>query len=293
MTLRTPHLLWLKTFEAVARHASFTAAGQELGLTQAAVSQHVKALETQLGCKLFVRGTRRLELTDMGKAYIQPVKKAIDDLVLSTQGLFGSRMQRTITVRAPISHASLVIAPRLKEFRRGNPGIGVRLISTIWADAIPDSEVDVDIRLGHGFWPERHSELLSRECVVAVCSPYTAGAIRRTEDLLKHSLIRILGFDDLWARYFQATDGSRLEAQEVITVDTSLSAIEIVTAGGGVALVMQRFARYLETQGRIAIPLERSIAIDQSHWFVGSSDNKRLQAETNLFREWLRSISVD
>lgn len=66
-TVGLPPLAWLRAFEATARHLSFTRASQELNLTQSAVSQHVRSLETLLGCNLFVRKTRALELTLEGK----------------------------------------------------------------------------------------------------------------------------------------------------------------------------------------------------------------------------------
>ena len=61
-----PNLVWLRSFEAVSRLGGFTAAGAELGLTQAAVSTHISALESQLGHQLFERTTRKLELTESG-----------------------------------------------------------------------------------------------------------------------------------------------------------------------------------------------------------------------------------
>ena len=114
MVTRLPNLSWLRTFETAARLGSFTAAGGELGLTQAAVSHQVKALETQLGFSLFERGARSLSLTSMGRAYLPSVRKAIEDLTLSTQGLFGPKVRRSVTLRAPISTAVLWLAPRLK-----------------------------------------------------------------------------------------------------------------------------------------------------------------------------------
>ena len=76
MKKRLPPLNWLRSFEASARHLNFTLAASELHMTQAAVSQQIKGLETKLGCALFKRLPRGLELTDAGRAYIPGVRES-------------------------------------------------------------------------------------------------------------------------------------------------------------------------------------------------------------------------
>lgn len=74
-----PNLVWLKSFDCAARHMNFTAAAGELGITQTALSLHVRSLEAQLGCKLFTRAARRLTLTEIGQAYAFSVRRALGD----------------------------------------------------------------------------------------------------------------------------------------------------------------------------------------------------------------------
>ena len=64
MAKSLPPLTWFRAFEAAARHLSFTAAANEIGMTQSAVSQQVKSLEMRLGVALFTRQARGLSLTD-------------------------------------------------------------------------------------------------------------------------------------------------------------------------------------------------------------------------------------
>ncbi len=99
------NLNWLRSFEAAARLLSFTAASREIGLTQTAVSQHIKALETQLGDKLFLRRPKSLHLTDVGKAYLLTVREALDTIEMSTTGLFGPRQARTITSTSSLTRS--------------------------------------------------------------------------------------------------------------------------------------------------------------------------------------------
>ena len=87
MRRRLPSLNALKAFEASARHESFTAAAVELFVTQGAVSQQVKALEEELGMKLFLREHQRLAITDAGRAYLEVVRDAFDRLSTGTERL--------------------------------------------------------------------------------------------------------------------------------------------------------------------------------------------------------------
>ena len=115
------NLTWLRSFEAASRHLSFTEASTELGLTQTAVSLHIRSLEEQLGSKLFLRRARHLTLTEIGQAYVTTVRQALSDIDLASTSLFGPMTSRMITIKAPISTATLWLAPRLPLFRAGLP----------------------------------------------------------------------------------------------------------------------------------------------------------------------------
>lgn len=94
-----PHLTWLRAFEATARHLSFTLAAQELGLTQSAVSQHVRNLELYLGRDLFIRSTRALALTEAGGNYLPTVREAFDMLTQGTRSVFGETRGKSLIVQ--------------------------------------------------------------------------------------------------------------------------------------------------------------------------------------------------
>ena len=102
---RLPNLIWLRSFAAAAQHLSFTEAAAELGLTQTAVSLHVRSLEAELGCALFTRAARRLTLTQTGQAYAYSLRQALGDMAFSTASLFGAGAEQMLTVRVPISSA--------------------------------------------------------------------------------------------------------------------------------------------------------------------------------------------
>lgn len=290
MGYRLPNLNWLRAFECAARLRSFTAASEELHLTQAAVSHQIRSLETTLGVQLFIRRSRTLDLTDMGKAYLPSVRGAIEELAFSTQGLFGPPTRNTVTVRAPISLGVLWLAPRLKRFRAQFPGIDVRIVSEIWADSISDRDVDVEIRLGLGAWAGYRAEKLADESIVPVCAPGIARAIRSVADLKAHEMLHILGFEDHWAKYFVSAGLDYDPDQIGVSVDTSLAAVEIVAANGGIALIMKRFAVDLARAGRVAIPISFEIKLDQAHHLLTRASQARSSADVGRFKIWLSSL---
>jgi len=108
------NLNWLRTFEAAARHLNFTETATELGLTQTAVSLHIRSLEDRLGSRLFHRRARHLSLTEVGQAYVSTVRQSLSDVSLVTASLFRSTSNQLITLMAPISISALWLAPSEK-----------------------------------------------------------------------------------------------------------------------------------------------------------------------------------
>ncbi|PVB59939.1 LysR substrate-binding domain-containing protein [Labrenzia sp. 011] len=285
-----PNLLWLRSFEAASRLGSFTAAGGELGLTQAAVSTHISALETQLGHQLLERTTRKVGLTAAGSAYLPSVRKALQDLALSTEGLFGKRTAGTVTIRAPISEAALIIAPALAAFQQEHPELRIRLLSAIWADTILESGIDIEIRLGTGSWPGTHAEPLGTEVIVPVCAPDLAATIRHPRQLLDHPRIHVLGFDDHWPRFLETIGQPPETRQPGVTVDTSLAAVELAAARGGTTLLLGKIASRLTENGRLAIPYDLEIPSLQTHFLLTRDNAAAPKAATGMVEAWLREL---
>src|SRR5215218_320271 len=98
MPRRLPSLNALRAFEAAARYESFTNAAEELCVTQGAVSHQVKALEAELGLKLFQRQRQRLVITEAGKAYLEVIRDAFDRVALGTERLLQRQSAGVLTV---------------------------------------------------------------------------------------------------------------------------------------------------------------------------------------------------
>jgi len=290
MQARSPNLTWLRSFEAAARLLNFTEAGHELGLTQTAISLHMKSLEATLGCQLFVRRARHLSLSEMGQAYLHSVSEALGNIDLATTNLFGSVAQQMITVRAPISTAELWLAPHLPQFTKTNPDISIRLISTIWATSISDEDVDVDIRQGVGNWPGLEIERISTESIVPIQSKTDQST--GVDDLAfqEQPLIHILGFEDMWDRYLMAHNVKNVTLKPALIVDTTAVAVSLVAAGGGNAVIQSRFANSVVAAGVGISIMGDPTPFPQSHYLIRGKTQRQQRPEVEIFKEWLRTI---
>src|SRR3954470_13163500 len=123
-----PALDLLLGFEAAARHLSFTKAGEELYLTQSAVSRQIKELEDQLGVPLFQRRHRALALTEAGQQFYASAAQVLATMRAATERLRAqSGRRRPLSVTTTNSFAALWLVPRLAGFTRTHPGVDVRI----------------------------------------------------------------------------------------------------------------------------------------------------------------------
>jgi LysR family transcriptional regulator, glycine cleavage system transcriptional activator len=129
-----PPLNYIRSFECSARHLSFTLAANELGYTQAAVSNHVRGLEHYLGRQLFIRYPRSLKLTEMGEAFLPTLRQALDLIDHATEAIVTSARNKTVVISCPMSLAENWIAGCMAAFRNQHPEIQIVLHGTIWED---------------------------------------------------------------------------------------------------------------------------------------------------------------
>src|SRR6476469_10965702 len=208
MPRRLPTLNALKAFEAAARHESFTRAAEELFVTQGAVSHQVKALEAELGLKLFNRERQRLVITEAGRAYLIVVRDAFDRIGDGTERLLQRQSGGVLTVSTSPDFAAKWLVHRLGRFAEAHPGIDLRISATLHHVDFAREDVDLAVRHGDGSWPGLDVARLSAEQLFPVCSPkLIAGRNRLTKpaDVLKFPLIHV---DDRknWVRWLEGAE---------------------------------------------------------------------------------------
>lgn len=290
MPTQLPNLVWLKTFEAAARLQNFTLASKELGLTQTAVSLHIRSLEATLQRPLFLRRARHLQLTSEGEAYLYSISQALGDIRAATTNLFGLSEQQLITMRAPISTAALWLPAHLPDFRAQYPNISVRLVSTIWGRSSADEEFDVDLRLGRSEEHDGPCEVISDETVSPIAHRNRCAEIAKPQDLRHQPLIHILGYDDTWPRYFASAGVDLPDGAPAYSVDTSVAALALVSANAGCAAILTRFAE--QARDRVEI-VGNPIPFFQSHYLARPKARRKHRPEVDLFEDWLKSKFSD
>ncbi|MCC5968698.1 MAG: LysR family transcriptional regulator [Pararhodobacter sp.] len=282
-----PPLGWLRGFEAAARLGSFTAAAQALGLSQAAVSYQIRSLEHHLGLSLFERQAHGVVLTDLGRAYLPSVQRAFDEIATATDGLFGARGETSLVIRTHPSFAALWLAPRLASFRTAYPRIQLRLYSSIWGNAVPAEEVDVEVRFGTGNWSGFEAEPIDDGPLMAVGRPGRDAA--PVAELHKETLIEIMEVDDAWTVLFAAAGLPPPKREQIIRVDSALIALELVAVGVGNAIVFRSLAQPYLTANRVSDLRVPDRQARMAHYILRPLARQREKSEARLFTLWLKN----
>ena len=172
-------------FDSAARHLSFTAAADELCLTQSAISKQIKSLEDALGVPLFLRGAKGLSLTPEGRLLQQAAREAIEQLAGTVERLIAPE-RSAISVTTTPSFASLWLVPRLARFQAQAPEIDVRIDASEAIANLERDGFDLAIRLSP---PGQAPTALLRERLMLVAAPQVAARILRPADIRGATLL--------------------------------------------------------------------------------------------------------
>lgn len=202
---RLPPLHGLRGFEASVRTGSFTAAAQELGVTQGAVSRQVQQLEEQLGLRLFSRSRAGLRLTPDGAAWLADLRPILRRLELATERARArSAGGGVLTLSVPASFGAFWLLPRLARFQATDPRITVNLVTRIGAVDPDDRPIDAAIVYAEEAQRGFDDLVIAPLTLMAVAAPATLPD-RAEETLLER--LPLLGQTSLpgaWRQYFDA-----------------------------------------------------------------------------------------
>jgi LysR family glycine cleavage system transcriptional activator len=293
MPRRLPPLNALKAFEAAARNESFTRAAEELCVTQGAVSQQVKGLESILGIRLFNREHQRLIMTDAGREYLAVVRDALDRIAMGTDRLLQRQSAGVLTVSTSPDFAAKWLVHRLGRFAENHANIDLRVSATMHHVDFAREDVDLAIRHGDGKWPGLDVVRLCPERLFPVCSPkLVAGRNRVTQpsDLLKFPLLRL---DDwsTWERWFESAGVTDPVAHGPILNRASML-IDAAVDGQGIALARTALAAWDIINGRLVRPINASLKLSNTYWIVCPKATSRLP-KIETFRRWLLAEAAE
>lgn len=279
----------LRAFEAAGRLLSFTAAAEELGVTQSAVSHAVRDLELRLGATLFMREGRSIALSDAGRRYAPFVREALltlragDAAVADPGGRAG-----VLTVSVSPSFAAKWLAPRIGDFVERHPDLDLRISATAQHVDFSDPEIDLAIRHGAGEWPGLDTVQLCEECWLPAAAPPIASTCKSAADILKHPLIHHRDANG-WTAWFarQEIKPGAAIARGVTVSEMSL-AIDAAVAGQGVALVRSALAARDLIAGRLVAVAGPQPPAEIGYWIVRPALRPR-RKKVARFTDWLRA----
>lgn len=273
----------LRMFDAAARHLNLTRAADELCVTQAAVSQHIRNLEERLGKPLFRRLPRGLALTDEGHALWPAVAESFARIEHSLQQVAEPRPREVLTVGVVGTFAIGWLIPRLGQFQQQHPYIDLRLLTHNNRVDLAGEGLDAAVRFGDGAWQGTRAELLLRAPLTPMCTPALAQRLRQPADLAGQTLLRSYRLQE-WESWFATLDQSAPLARGAM-FDSSLTLAEAAAQGAGVALLPARMFQHLLQQGRLVRPFEQEV--DTGAYWLTHLRSRAPSAALKTFRQWL------
>ncbi len=293
----------LRAFEAVARRLSFSAAAQELHLTQSAVSRQIRALEDEIGAPLFARGTRHVELTADGATLLRAALPAIERLDAGVRQIRQTRGRKVVSVSTFASFSTLWLIPRLEAFQRLHPDIDIRVSAQ---DAIVDLADDVDVDLALRYCRTERAgagaQRLFGEMLTPVASPWLAEQaargdappLARPADLAAHTLTeegdhRFAAAAYMSWRHWLGRHGlAGLQPRRWMYFNFTSQQVQAALAGQAVALARVALVdRHLE-RGELIEPFGAAARTTSpyAYWLV-SSPHGAARAEVRQFADWI------
>jgi len=291
-----PALDLLVGFEAAARHLSFTKAGEELFLTQSAVSRQIKELEEQLGVELFQRRHRALALTDAGKSFYASAAQVLTTMRAATDRLRAQAGKKGLSVTTTHSFAALWLIPRLAGFTRSHPGIDVRIMADTRVQDLDRDGLDLAIRHGPAALAGSNAVRLMGERVFPVCSPKLlkdkSRPLREPQDLRYHCLLQ---YDDPegrhpwlhWKTWLEVERIADLRPAGTLSFSGYEQIIPAAVAGHGVGLGRTPLVKDLLASGELVAPFKSSADPARAYYAV-VSESAEGRPEVVEFVAWLR-----
>ena len=237
---RPPPLQLLPAFEAAARLLSFSKAATELHVTTAAVSQQIRQLEAHLGLPLFLRLTRRVELTEAGRQFAEVVSRMLHLYRQGHADLLHHHTRPVLRLSMTPLVAQELLIPRLAAFQARHPDVGIRLDARMDFVDFEREPIDAAIRVGKGPWPGLQAQALCRCAVAIVASPDLLARlpVRDIDDLARHTLIHPRESPLDWHAAARFLGRDELPRRADLVLDSDLSALKAAEQGLGLALCL-------------------------------------------------------
>jgi LysR family glycine cleavage system transcriptional activator len=280
----------IRVFEAAARLLSFTKAAQELGMTQAAVSWQVKALERRLDQALFRRLPREVELTPAGERLSRAAGEAMAILRTAVSDISDSG-QGVLSISALHTFATLWLAPRLGGFQVAQPDVAVRLDSSPRLVDLLRGEADVAIRTSRtGEWPGVESVFLFPSAQTVLAPPAALAGLGEPPTPAATLGVRRVGAEREWTAWFaqagMVASPAAAPGAPLFTADTQTLEMAAAVANDALGIGSPVMFAADIAAGRLSQPFEIYFGDEGGYWLAYPKDRRRSR-KIVAFREWI------
>ena len=264
-----PPLASLLPFEATARLGSVTKAAEELNLTQAAVSRQIRALEDNLGTKLFARRNRAVFLTDDGQALNQSVSSALETISTSAVQLRKTRKSNEIILFAQLCEGLYWLMPRLSKFYQSHQNIEVKV--SVSTQPVTKALEHFDLALQTSTRNSGDCDLVFTvpDEVFPVCSPSYLDQYNypvKITDLPNHRLLHHKVYPQDWIEWDDWLEQLNMPfrvGSKGTVYDSYPMMIQSAIEGHGIALAWRQTTSQLIKTGQLTRPLKQSLILEQ------------------------------
>ncbi|WP_137817664.1 LysR family transcriptional regulator [Pseudomonas sp. 2FG] len=288
MRRKIPSTAALVSFEAAARHQSFTKAAEELSLTQSAICRQIAGLEEFLGIALFRRSRRGVKLTEAGLSYSRRVAAQLDAVERDTLSVMGQHGAGSLELAIVPTFGTQWLLPRLKHFQALHPEVTVNLTNRTRPFLFADTEFDAAVYFGDADWSGTESHVLMPENSLPVCSPQLipAGGPLTAEAIAGLPLLQQSTRPYAWRQWFNSLGlnvprdmtGPRYELFSMLA--------QAAMHEMGIALIPPFLIQRELAEGRLVVALDHACLSDKAYYLI-IPERKVESAALRAFRDWL------
>lgn len=286
---KLPNLAALRAFDAAARYECFSRAAEEIHVTPGAVSHQVRALEEELGLRLFIRHGKRISVTETGQRFAATIRKSLSEIALAAEHLRSLNRQQRLVISSTPSFASRWLAPRLWKFIDANPEIEVVLQSGSHLSDLRLDGVDVGLRFGRGNYAGVVVDKLTDDYYYPVASPaYRTQRGRKPAkpaDLAQCTLLR-MDTRESWQPWLKLAGLDLPEPTGGLVIEDSSLTLRQAAEGGGVALTRHVIASQEIAAGELVRLFDVALKAGDAYYFVHLPEGMEKPAIA-AFKAWI------
>lgn len=288
MRRKIPSTAALVSFEAAARHESFTKAAEELSLTQSAICRQIGSLEEFLNVELFRRSRRGVKLTEAGLSYSRRVATQLDAVERDTLSVMGHQGANVIELAVVPTFGTQWLLPRLKDFQTQNPDVTINLTNRTRPFLFADTEFDAAIYFGDADWSGTQSHRLMSENPMPVCSPQLMGNKSRlsARELSEMPLLQQTTRPYAWRQWFNSMDMSIARDMTGPRYELFSMLAQAAMHEMGVALIPPFLIQRELAERRLVIANNHALSSLKAYYLM-IPERKVESASLKAFRDWL------